>query len=715
MPGESPPPPPRACFGRDKLIENIINLVENLTPLALVGLGGIGKTSVALTVLHHDRIKQRFGDNRRFMRCDQFPASHTHFLARLSEVIGAGVKNPEDLTPLRPFLSSREMIIFLDNAESILDPRGSNAREVYAVTEELSRIGNICLCLTSRISTVPPACETLEVPTLLTEAARDTFHGIYKNGRDSDLVNNVLEQLEFHPLSITLLATVAHHNKWDVDRLTKEWGRQRTDMLRTQHNDSLANTIELSLASPMFRDLGPDARGLLGVIAFFPQGINENNLEWLFPALPNRTNAFDNFCVLSLTYRNDGFVTMLAPLRDYLRPKDPASSPLLRATKDHYFSRLSVYVYPSKPGFEAARWIRSEDTNVEHLLDVFSSVDANSDNVWDTCGYFMEHLYWHKRRLVILGPKVEGLPDDHPSKPHCLFELSRLSQSVGNRVEYKRLLVHALRLWRGRGDNSQVAQTLMFLSNANEQLGLYKEGIQQMREGLEIYERLGNKLGQARSWSCLASTLRLDDQLGAAEEAALRAIDLLSDKSDQLVVCQCYRVLGDIYRSKGETGKAINHYEAALGIASSSNWHSQLFWNHYTLANLFFSENRFYNAHAHIERAKSHAINDPYQLGRVMELQAQFWYQEGRFEDARSEALRAVDVYEGIGAMKGVECCKAILRNIEEKTKTIVVSGESDSNGGFMGTMPLITPFNYSFSARGPGNRLTSLFKRVLP
>ena len=406
---------------------------------------------------------------------------------------------------------------------------------------------------------------------------------------------------------------------------------------------------------------------------------------------------------------------MLAPLRDYLRPKDPASSPLLRATRDHYFNRLSVYVYPTKPGFEAAQWIRSEDANVEHLLDVFSSVDANSVNVWDTCGYFMEHLYWHKRRLVILGPKVEGLPDDHPSKPQCLFELSRLFHSVGNRVEYKRLLVHALRLWRERGDGSQVAQMLMFLSNANEQLGLYKEGIQQMREGLEIYEQLGNKLGQARSWSCLASTLHLDDQLGAAEEAAFRAIDLLSDKSDQLVVCQCYRILGDIYRSKGETGKAINHYEAALGIASSSNWHSQLFWNHYTLANLFFSENRFYNAHAHIERAKSHAINDSYQLGRVMELQAQFWYQEGRFEDARSEALRAVDVYDGIGAMKGVECCKAILRNIEEKTKTIVVSGESDSNGGFMGTMPLITPFNYSFSARGPGNRLTSLFRRVLP
>ena len=669
MPGELPPPPPRIFFGRDKLIEKIIHFAERLTPTALIGTGGVGKTSIILTVLHDDRIKHRFGDNRWFLRCDQFPTSHTHFLHQLSKVIGAGIENPEDLTPLRQYLTSKEMLIVLDNAESILDPQVTGAQEIYAAVDELVQLGNICLCITSRISAVPPGCEIIEVLTLSMEAARNTFHHIYKHNGQSDLIDNILEKLDFHPLSVTLLATVAQHNKWDANRLSGEWERQRTGVLHAQHSRSLAATIELSLTSPLFRELGPDARELLGVIAFFPQGVNEKNIDWLFPTISDGPHMFDQLCILSLTHRANGFITMLAPLRDHLRPKDPMSSSLLSTTKECYFTRLALDIHPDNPGFEESKWIMSEDVNVEHLLNIFTTIDASSKAVWDTCAGFMEHLFWHKPRLVMLGPKIEALSDNHPSKARCLHCLAQLLELVGNQVERKRVLTHTLKLWRAQGDEHQVAQILIELCDTNRLIGLLEEGTQQGKEASEILKQLGDTAKQAECLIGLAYMLYADKQLDAAEEAVSHGIDLLPEEGRQFLVCSGHRILGKIYHSKRDTEKAIHHFEVALGLASSFNSHPELSQVHSSLAALFSGEGRFGDAQVHVERAKLHATDSEYLLARASKLQARVWYDQNMFGEAKSEVLRALGVFEKLGATSDAEHARGLLKRIDRKTR----------------------------------------------
>jgi hypothetical protein len=165
------------------------------------------------------------------------------------------------------------------------------------------------------------------------EAARKIFYGIYGDSGQSSSINDLLRHLGFHALSITLLATATSHNAWDHGLLVKGWDVHRAQVLQTDYSESLAATIELSLSSPTFLSLGPNTRDLLGFVTFFPQGVNENNLDWLFPTISNGKNIFDKFCVLSLTYRSNGFITMLAPIREYLSPQDPRSSSLLCATK----------------------------------------------------------------------------------------------------------------------------------------------------------------------------------------------------------------------------------------------------------------------------------------------------------------------------------------------------------------------------------------------
>ena len=689
--GELPPPAPRDCFGRDELIEKLVGFAENLKPVALIGAGGIGKTSITLKVLHHSRIKQRFGNNRRFIRCDQFSPSPAPFLSRLSKVIGAGVENPEDLISLRPFLSSKEMLLVLDNAESILDPKGQNAEEIYSVVDELCQFETICLCITSRITTVPPRCKRPKIPTLSMEAACDIFYDIYSDRGQSSIVNDLLEHLDFHALSITLLATTASQNSWDYNRLAREWDTQRAQALQTYYNKSLATTIELSLSSPTFRSIGPHARDLLGVVAFFPQGINEKNLGWLLPTIPEST--FDTLCVLSLTYRGNGFLTMLAPIRDYLGPRDPRSSPLLCTTRDIYFGRLSVNIDPGTPEFEGTRWILSEDVNVEHLLDVSTTIVPDLGDNWDACRHFIEHLYWHKPRQTTLSSNIEALPDDHCYKATCLSELSRLFGQVGNYSEQKRLLSHILELYRQGGDSLKVASTLQQLADVNRSLGLYGEGIQQAGEALEIFKQAGNTIEQMQCSDNLAWLLFEDKQLDAAENVASSAMGLASGKGQEFVVCRLHRVLGKIYGSKGEKKEAIRHFETAIGIATPFNWHDILFWNQFGLAILFWKEGELEDASVHVERAKPYAVDEAYKLGRAMKLQARILDLQHRFEEAKSEALGALEIYEKLGAAKDAGNCREFLKTLEwaMKNRSGIIQGE------LLKTIPRPASVNFHF------------------
>jgi len=50
-----------------------------------------------------------------------------------------------------------------------------------------------------------------------------------------------------------------------------------------------------------------------------------------------------------------------------------------------------------------------------------------------------------------------------------------------------------------------------------------------------------------------------------------------------------------------------------------------------------------------------------------MELQANFWYEQHQFEEAKSEVLRAADLYEKVGASRDVEGCRELLRYIQKE------------------------------------------------
>ena len=116
---------------------------------------------------------------------------------------------------------------------------------------------------------------------------------------------------------------------------------------------------------------------------------------------------------------------------------------------------------------------------------------------------------------------------------------------------------------------------------------------------------------------------------------------------------------------------------------------------------MFSNEHQFDAAYAHVEHAKLHATNNPYNLGHAMELRAEILYQECKFEEVKSEVLRAADAFKRLGATKNPEDYRKILHDIEAEVGAggLAASSESAFNGEPLEAMPSPTSVNSPPSA----------------
>jgi hypothetical protein len=189
------------------------------------------------------------------------------------------------------------MFIVLDNAESILDPQGRMLR-IY--TARWRSCVNWTRYVSASHPEYPPSLPTARrstIPTLSMEAARDVFYRIYEKHGRSDLVDDILKQLEFH-------RTVSHLTRHG--RATKQWDYRTADEgVGGTANGHAGRTIgQAWLPRSNFRsplrcstNLGPTPGASWESSPSYPQGINENNARLVVPTISSGTRIFDKFCI----------------------------------------------------------------------------------------------------------------------------------------------------------------------------------------------------------------------------------------------------------------------------------------------------------------------------------------------------------------------------------------------------------------------------------
>ena len=93
----------------------------------------------------------------------------------------------------------------------------------------------------------------------------------------------------------------------------------------------------------------------------------------------------------------------------------------------------------------------------------------------------------------------------------------------------------------------------------------------------------------------------------------------------------------------------------------------QRFRIHLSLTSFLPLVRRCVDAQTHVEHANPHTVNNTCLSAHVTDRQARLWARRDGFEEAQSEALHALDVFEKLGAMDNAGATRQLLRWIDAR------------------------------------------------
>ncbi|KAF7377521.1 Tetratricopeptide repeat protein 28 [Mycena sanguinolenta] len=574
------PPKPLFMYGREHEKTAIIDTLMGDSParIAILGAGGIGKTTLAISVLYDERVISRY-DSRYFVACEGVTSAEL-LLTELANVLRLPRdqldENMHDLV-LASFRHGTVVICF-DNLETAWDNH-EGRRAVEDLLMEFMAIPSLAMLCALRGTQRPCAGAGWSKPLLpplhslhFADAA-NIFRQISGKKMD-EYAELMIKEVDCIPLAVTLLGHMVQEENETTASLAMRWTTERTALIENGGDDRLSKldkSIQCSVTSPRMNQ-DPFATDILALFSLLPDGFpnREGMLDRLQRFLPpdmNLQKAVSTLRRVALvhceTLVDTPRLRLLSPVRHFSKANLRVLPELGTALVDLYIEILHDGRDSSDP--HSHTLIPPELLNIRAVFaEAYESGDRREALIKASIIYTEWLSFMGSGSDDIIQMAIQSPPESDELLAACFYWHGKLCMRRNDVEEAHRAFGRAVKLHvkirdtlgevtlhdpltSRPSDAIEKAYDLYELGSLYIGWGKIEEAERFFKRALELHTARGDFLGEAYDLLDLGKLFMRRGQLNDAEKAVSSALYLLRQVHNVLGEAHAMRRLGRVY------------------------------------------------------------------------------------------------------------------------------------------------------------------------